>query len=115
MLFGESVHSEVIKKSFFLLEFLYNNQKVGENEINLMWDCAMQKHEVYRVAILKALIFLGGKVDYPELKLLFGKIKSTSLAHTDKFLMFLLKTLAKNISFKIEGNHAANKLSSRLD
>jgi hypothetical protein len=75
MMFGESLHPEVIKKSFFLLEFLYDNQRIHEEEINLMWNCAMQKHEVYRVAILKALIFLGSKVNCKELRLIYLKIK----------------------------------------
>ena len=41
MIFGESFHPEVIKKSYFLLEFLYNNKKIGEEQLNMMWDCAM--------------------------------------------------------------------------
>jgi len=75
MMFGESLHPEVIKKSYFLLEFMYANDRIGEEAINMMWDCAMQKHEVYRVAILKALIFLGSKVKCHELKVLFTKIR----------------------------------------
>ena len=30
MMFGESFHPEVVKKSYFLLEFLYNNDRIGE-------------------------------------------------------------------------------------
>jgi len=30
MMFGESLHPEVIKNSYFLLEFLYHNDRVGE-------------------------------------------------------------------------------------
>ena len=71
MMFGESFHPEVIKKSYFLLEFLYANNRLGEEQINMMWDCAMQKHEVYRVAILKALIFLGSKAKHRELRLIY--------------------------------------------
>ena len=40
MMFGESFHPEVIKKSYFLLEFLYNNNRIGEEQLNVMWDCA---------------------------------------------------------------------------
>lgn len=71
MIFGESLHPEVIKKSYFLLEFLYDNDRVGVDQINMMWDCAIQKHEVYRVAILKAFIFLGSKVKCKELRLIY--------------------------------------------
>lgn len=41
MMFGESLHPEVIKKSKDLLEFLYLNGRIGEEQLNMMWDCAM--------------------------------------------------------------------------
>ena len=64
----------------------------------MMWDFAMQKHEVYKVAIMKALINLAQKVKCNELKIMFQKIKQQPLNQTDKFLMLLLKTIAKNIA-----------------
>lgn len=70
----------------------------------MMWECAMTKHEVYRVALLKTFAFLGSKAKAQELKLIFNKIKSTPLNHTDKFIMRLLKTIAKNISVTINGD-----------
>lgn len=71
MLFGESLHSEVIKKSHFLLDFLYANNKVGETQINMMWEQAMNKHEAYKIAIFKALIFLASKAKVNEIRFLF--------------------------------------------
>ena len=76
MMFGESLHPEVIKKSKELLEFLYQNDRIGEEQLNLMWDCAMQKHEVYKVAILKALIFLASIVRSQELRIIFEKVRA---------------------------------------
>ena len=67
----------------------------------MMWDCATQKHEAYKIAILKALMFLASKVKSKELRLLYLKIKQAPLNHVDKFLMHLLKTIAKNISATI--------------
>ena len=113
MMFGESFHPEVIKKSHFLLEFLYNNNRIGEEQINLMWDCANQKHEAYKIAILKALMFLASKVKSKELRLLYMKIKMAPLNHVDKFLMHLLKTIAKNISSTIGWDPMKEKLSQR--
>jgi hypothetical protein len=75
MMFGESCHPEVIKKSYFLLEFLYNNDRIGEEQISMMWDCATKKHEAYKIAILRALMFLGSKVRSKELQLMVSKIK----------------------------------------
>ena len=102
MMFGESFHPEVIKKSYYLIEFLYNNDRIGEEQINMMWDFAMQKHEVYKVAIMKALINLAQKVKCNELSIMFQKIKQTPLNQTDKFLMRLLQTIAKNIAQVID-------------
>ena len=102
-IFGESLHPEVIKKSYFLLEFLYKNGKIQEAQIDLMWKCAMQKHEVYRNEILKALISLSSKAEYNELKVMLKLIHTIPLNHTDKFIMLFLKTIASNISSKISG------------
>ena len=102
-MFGQSLHPEVIKKSNFLLEFLYQNERIGEAQINLIWDCAMQKHEVYRVAILKAIMFIASIAKHKELQIIYQKIVQTPLSQTDKFLMQLLKTIARNISRVLEG------------
>jgi hypothetical protein len=59
-----------------------------------MWKCAMQKHEVYRNEILKALISLSSKAEYNELKVILKLIHTVPLNHTDKFILLLLKTIA---------------------
>jgi len=110
MMFGESLHPEVIKKSKELLEFLYQNDRIGEEQLNLMWDCAMQKHEVYKVAILKALIFLASIVRSQELQIIFEKVRALPPNQMDKFMMLLLKTMAKNVAQVVDGDqHGANK------
>ena len=76
-----------------------------------MWDCATQKHEAYRIAILKALMFMASKVKSKELRILYLKIKQAPLNQVDKFLMHLLKTIAKNISTSIGWD--SSKLSQR--
>jgi hypothetical protein len=62
------------------------------------------------VAILKAFIFLGSRVKCKELRLIYQKIKKTTLNHTDKFLMKLLEIIAKNISKTIDGDLVKGKL-----
>ena len=98
MMFGESLHPEVIKKSKDILEFLYFNGRIGEEQINVMWQCAMEKHEVYRVAILKALISLASIVKSKELRFIFEKVRALPASQIDKFMMLLLKTMAKNVA-----------------
>jgi hypothetical protein len=55
-------------------------------------------------------------VKAPELRILYEKIKQTPLPHTDKFMMHLLKTIAKNLSQQLSGSRLAedcSKASSR--
>lgn len=68
-----------------------------------MWKCAIQKHEVYRNEILKALISLSSKAEFNELKFMLKLIHTIPLNHTDKFIMLFLKTIAQNISSRISG------------
>jgi len=46
VLFEESAHQEVIKKSSQVIEFLCELGLVGPNEINAMWN-TMLKHDTY--------------------------------------------------------------------
>jgi hypothetical protein len=59
LIFGESLHSEVIKKSNILLGFLYSQERIRVEELDIIWDCATKKHEAYKVAVLKALTYLA--------------------------------------------------------
>ena len=76
IIFGESVHPEVIKKSFPLLDFLYTNNKLGVPEFEIMWHIATKKHETFKVAIIKALTHLATKTIPEHTELLFHKVKS---------------------------------------
>lgn len=78
IIFGDSIHSEVVKKSNSLLSFLYSVGKIQTNEIDIIWDCAINKHEAYKAAILKALTNLSSKLSIDHLKYLLHKIKSLS-------------------------------------
>lgn len=97
LVFGDSLHSEVIKKSYTLLDFLYSNGKITKRELDKMWECATKKHEAYKVAILKALAFLATKANVEHLRYLFGKLKAIPLAEVDKFCLDLIKSIAKKL------------------
>lgn len=58
--FGGSLHPEVIKKSFYLLNFMYSSGRIGEVQLAQMWNVATKKHEAFKAVILKALAFLTG-------------------------------------------------------
>jgi hypothetical protein len=104
LVFGDSLHSEVIKKSYALLEFLYSNGRIERKEFDKMWECATKKHEAYKVAILKALSFLATKAKIEDLRYLYLKLKSIPLAEVDKFVLDLIKSIAK----KLAGDESLN-------
>ena len=72
--FGTSLHPEVIKKSFYLLDFLYRQGELTERELQKMWHIATKKHEAFKVSIMRALIFMASKMAPKELNFLFGKL-----------------------------------------
>lgn len=57
--FTKSLHAELIKKSFYLLEFLHKHARLQEPELLAMWHAATKKHEAFRPAIFKALTYLA--------------------------------------------------------
>lgn len=113
MIFGESLHSEVIKKSYSILDFLYKNEKIQNKEFDIIWDCAIKKHEAYKVAILKALGFLGQKCSLDHLRYLFYKIKSLPLSEIDRFAIQLLRTIARKLS-NIDSEVQSHKINSNF-
>jgi hypothetical protein len=65
--FGTSLHPEVIKKSFYLLDFLYRHGELTEKELNKMWHIATKKHEAFKVSIMRSLIFMASRMAPKEL------------------------------------------------
>ena len=72
--FSSSLHPELIKKSFALLDFLYQEGDLSERELQKMWHIATKKHEQFRVSIMRALIFMAARMKTKELKFLFQKL-----------------------------------------
>ena len=97
IVFGDSLHSEVIKKSYTLLDFLYKNGRLQTKQFDKMWECATKKHEAYKVGILKALTFLATIAKIEDLQYLFGKMKLIPLSEVDKFCLDLTKAIAKKL------------------
>lgn len=98
LVFGDSLHSEIIKKSYALLQFLYQNERIKRKELDKIWECATKKHEAYKVAILKALAFLATKASLDDLGYIFNKLKSLQMNEIDKFSLGLIKAIAKKLA-----------------
>ena len=96
--FGTSLHPEVIKKSFHLLEFLYKHGELTERELQKMWHIATKKHEAFKLSIMRALIFMASRMAPQELNFLFGKLQAMQLREHDKSSLALLKAIAKALA-----------------
>lgn len=77
---------------------MYSVGKIQTNEIDIIWDCATNKHEAYKAAILKALTNLSSKLSLEHLKYLLLKIKALSFSDIDKFAIGLLRSIARKVS-----------------
>lgn len=44
--FGEFSHLEIIKKSMYFLKFLYENQRLNTDRLQILFDIATGKHDV---------------------------------------------------------------------
>lgn len=95
--FGETLHSELVVKYYAVLSFLYSKDQLNEKHLELIWDCAINKHDAYRVNILKVLSTLALKIKPSHAKFLYDKVKSMDLSEYCKFTLQLLKHLNKNV------------------
>lgn len=79
LIFNEALHVEVLRKSYFILDFLFDAGAIGEKEVALMWETAQEKHETFRVAILKAMTHLADRGDAGLLRMVFERLKGSSI------------------------------------
>ncbi len=101
LFFTRSLHAELIKKSFYLLEYLHKNGRLQEPELAQMWHVATKKHEAFRHAALKALSFLVEKcLDWHQVSYLVDRIKQMPLREHDRVTLQLLPSIAKRLSPK---------------
>jgi len=93
--FGGSLHPEVIKKSFYLLNFLYTSGRIQEAQLEQMWNVATKKHEAFKAVIFKALAFLTSVLKPKELRYLFERVRGMPLKDHDASSLALLKAISK--------------------
>ena len=96
LFFGETLHSELVIQYYAVLSFLYSKDKITEKQLELIWDWAINKHEAYRVNILKMLSSLALKIKPSHAQFLFNKVKGLELSEHWKFTLQLLKYINKN-------------------
>ena len=97
LFFGETLHSELVTKYYAVLSFLYSQDHLDNQHFEVMWDCAINKHETYRVNILKLLSALALKIKPSHAKFLFEKVKQMDQTNYWKFTLNLVKHINKNV------------------
>jgi hypothetical protein len=107
LIFNEALHVEVLRKSYFILDFLFDAGRIGEEQIGLMWETAQEKHETFRVAILKAMTHLAGRGDAGLLRMIFERLKGSNLG-LDKSQVLLHKTLLRSAALALSGQRVRN-------
>lgn len=99
VLFDESAHQEVIKKSNQVIEFLCELGLVGPNEITAMWN-TMLKHETYVQVICNLLQSIVQKGSLDSTIFIFEKLKEVPFSDLDKFHLQLLRKICFSLCNK---------------
>ena len=68
IIFGETSHTEVIRRSSPLLQFLYSNKRVKLQDIDMIAHLGFGKHDAFRTFVLKALADIADVMSPEELE-----------------------------------------------
>lgn len=99
LFFSKCIHSELIKRSSYLLEYLHRNNRLGEKELEKMWHVATKKHEAFRIAVLKSLSLLVSKaLRLPELRFLLEKLRLMNYKDHSRNSLDLLKAILSKLA-----------------
>lgn len=99
LFFSKCIHSELIKRSSYLLEYLHRNNRLGEKELEKMWHVATKKHEAFRIAVLKSLSLLVSKaLRLPELRFLLEKLRLMNYKDHSRNSLDLLKSILSKLA-----------------
>lgn len=99
LFFSKCIHSELIKRSSYLLEYLHRNNRLGEKELEQMWHVATKKHEAFRIAVLKSLSLLVSKtLKLSELRFLFEKLRVMNYKDHNRNSLDLLKSILTKLA-----------------
>ena len=68
ILFGESSHVELIKRSGPLLRYLYGHKRISSEDINMIAQLAFSKHDAFRTWVFKILAEIADMMSIDELE-----------------------------------------------
>lgn len=76
ILFGESSHTELIRRSSPLLRFLYVNNRITSQQIDTIAHLAFGKHDAFRTWVFKVLADIADVMSIEELEVSYVRRQS---------------------------------------
>ena len=110
IMYGPALHPEVLKRGIEIPVFLASSKvsSFGSENLNLIWNASLNKHESIRHLIHTQLTNLAGYLRLNELESLCDSIKKYGCANYDSILLNLIHNLsipAIQFQAKLEGPH----------
>mgnify|MGYP003641221869 CR=1 FL=1 len=93
ILYGPTMHLEVLKRSADVVKYLLHAGQLSVNDVLMMWDATIGKHETIRCRIYDDLAELVGQLDYAHLDGLYQRIAQLPVAEYDIHLLKLLHNI----------------------
>jgi hypothetical protein len=77
--FGDSAHPEIVKRSFPLLNFLYQNDRLGKERMNRVLYLAIGKHESMKINVYKIIKDLVESLRLEDLEYILDKFEDVDI------------------------------------
>jgi hypothetical protein len=94
LLFSETSHNEIIKRSVELLKFLYKHDRFGVDYLDKIWSEFMTKHESDREVLFQLCSDLLDVLSFSDLGHIFSKLSEIPMSEIDSNILGLIKSIA---------------------
>ncbi|KAL4435156.1 hypothetical protein ABPG74_003649 [Tetrahymena malaccensis] len=95
-IFNEYSHHEIIKRSYPIVRFLYNNKSLKQDQILYIYRLAVGKHHSLRSCVYSLLNNLADILDVEDLELVFNEVQKTPFFEIDLETINLLRAILLN-------------------
>lgn len=92
-LYGENVHTELIKRSSDIPKFLAVVRELDRKYLDLIWNASLGKHESITHIIFSTLSDLGFKLPLSDIEYVFEKIRKIPYSDYDLHILYLVRQM----------------------
>lgn len=96
-LVGDSMHPELLQRAAPIFSFLYKQERLDEQHIDVLWGTVLHKHEAVRAALLKTLSEIVQDFSSKDIQIQFERLQELQLTDFDPDIFNLLKTMARTV------------------